>query len=1808
MNRPGARFCSGCGVARAVRCARCGTELTPSARFCDACGAAVAVNRAPLEAVRRTVSVVFSDLEDSTAMQETLDPESVRQIMARYYEVMRAAVNTHEGHIEKFIGDAVVAVFGSPVMREDDALRAVRCAATMAAGLRELNGELERRWGTRLASRTGVNTGELVVNAEGILVGDMMNTAARLEQAAPTGEVLIGESTRRLVRNHVTVEEVAPLELKGKASPVRAWRLVAATAAAAPEESPQEAPLVGRGAELRRLHAALDEVIANGACRLVTIVGSPGLGKSRLAEEFTREAGSVALVLRARCEPSGEGNALLPVAEVIRDASGIGEADPSELAREKLRALAPADDPDRERLVERVAGVLGIAEPASAQETFWALRRGLEELARRRPLVVVLDDLHWAAPMLLDLLEHLVEWIAGAPVLLLALARPELREMRDTLTAIGRQAVDVIELEPLDSDESRTLLDGLLGPADLPAGLLVRMLATTDGNPLFLGELVRMLVDEGALVREGAGWAVADGVDSFEVPPTIHALLSARIERLRTDERAVVERAAVIGQQFYRGAVAELLGPPARTDIDGHLVALRRKELIEPEGLYWIDEPVYRFHHVLIRDAAYRLLLKEVRAALHERFADWLADKVGESVGEYEEVIAFHLEQAHSYRRELGPLDEAGRTLGARAAEHLLTAGRRALAREDLAAAENLLSRALACDGGNELEILWELAETVLSAGDAARGAEVVGCYRAAVGSDRVGAARATVIEAQLANLKAGDDPAGSAEAVAQAAGELRDLADGRGEAKAWAVVAQTNARLGRVALVEKALDRALTAARAVEDRRRTTAVLAAAPRAALWGPSSVVRASGRCLDVVRILRMTPGSRHVEAFAIRCQAVLEAMRGRPDAARSILAGARSTLEELGLSLELAETRVHAGMVDLLAGEPQKAVEHLREALDGFGSLGAEAAGAHAAALLARALVARGGLDDIQAALAQAEFAEQHGGEDLRTAIIAASARGEALARTGEDEPALASARRAVALAEPTDALADKADASMALARVLFAAGRDDEAVAATQAAHACYEAKGHTVGMKAAAALAGSAVAPRAAAASAAGIGAEVLGFRPSERLVAEFIRCANARDFDALSSLLAEDCYIRDTRPLGWDELRGRAACLEAIRSPLETGPHVRIDIDEVLAGDDRVLVLREAWRGRGLKAGELEVQVGSVNLVENGQWIGVEFFDADDVDGMLARFAELSANRGRGLGESSLERAYASYMTRIATHDVDAILELFADGHVLREHRTISVKARTGKADLGALFESWFAAAPDLRCEVDEVLACDERVIALRVVYRGHARDGGGVVENWLGLVVMADDRGLWVSTDQFESEDVAGMLQCFAALGGERGVLGETRSERIAAEHARRVAAGDLDLIVAQFHEDYVARDQRTTVSQEPVRGHAAVRAMFGQALAMTGNLRWDVDEVLSASDRVIAMRVAYRGRIEGGGEAEVLAGHVTTNDGELLLSTDGYDYHDDAGMLARYAELVSHPVSQPPVRPPERFYAEYGRRWAAGDPDAIAALAAEDWVQHDHREISVWGTVRRDELGDWLRGALLGVGDPRHEVLEVLACDDQVIAFRALYGGIGHRGVEYEIETGVVAVVRDGLAVSEDNYDPDDHQGMIARYVELGGGLSVLGDAPVERFVARFIQHYTARDLETLLALTAEDFRWTDHRQLSWEPIRGREGLAALLKSSWEGTLDQRIEVDEVLACNAQAIAARFRWAGHNVRGGEFELPAGQVIVCRDGLYRSIDQYDADAREAMLARFTELTEAPTPRAPDGPAEHAAGLPAG
>ena len=675
-------------------------DTPEEARFCPKCGCALAGGPSSV-GVRKVVTIVFSDLCDSTGLAERLDGETFRRVIARYFRSMSAAIERHQGAVEKFIGDAVMAVFGVPAVREDDALRAVRAAAGLRLALAELNVELARDFGVTLEARTGVNTGEVIAGhrsrRHGFISGDAVNVAARLEQAAAPGEILIGEQTLELVRHAVTVEPLPPLELKGKTQRVPAFRLVdidVVTPSTGPEFS---APLVGRDHELQQLHAAFDRAVDRRGCELVTIVGPAGIGKSRLAREFAESVHERASVAVGRCLSYGEGLTFWPLREVVTALAGDPDgASSHEVESRLLRLLQDGDE--TEAVVERVAGALGWSEAAADPPgTFWAVRELLAAAAVERPLVIVLEDIHWAEPIFLDLIEHLAGTLDGAPVLIVALARGDLLEVRP---GFGGDAPR-LSLQALTGDDSRRLVEQLLADDEVAADLVERVFVRAGGNPLFVAELVRMLVEDGRLERSDSGLS-AERSSLLALPPTIHALLAARMDRLEPAERTAAEAGAVVGRSFGAGALLELIDGVDRAALDAHLEALVHKQLIEADGGRLAGEPTFSFSHVLIRDVAYQGMLKARRADLHARYADWVERAAGERAGEHDEMIGYHLERAYRYGSELGTLDERGRELGARAARRLGSSGGRALARGDTRAAVGLLERAVLLLDGDD--------------------------------------------------------------------------------------------------------------------------------------------------------------------------------------------------------------------------------------------------------------------------------------------------------------------------------------------------------------------------------------------------------------------------------------------------------------------------------------------------------------------------------------------------------------------------------------------------------------------------------------------------------------------------------------------------------------------------------------------------------------------------------------------------------------------------------------------------------------------------------------------------------------------------------------------------------------------------------------------------------------------------------------------------------------------------------------------------------------------------------------------------
>lgn len=525
----------------------------------------------------------------------------------------------------------------------------------MRDGLAALNKELERDRGVTLQVRIGVNTGEVVAGdpatGEALVTGDTVNVAARLEQQASPGEILLGEATYRLVRDTVDAEPVAPLELKGKDARVPAWKLLGVRdVSSAPRRL--DSPMVGRERQLAQLGQAFEAAVEDSSCQLFTVLGSAGVGKSRLDEEFISRLDERATVLRGRCLPYGEGITYYPVVEAIKQAAGLGDFDLLDVVEAKVCSVLEGEE-HQDQVCRHVAQVMGVADARGGEETFWAVRRFFEASARDRPLVLVFDDIHWGEPTFLDLVEHIADWSRGSPILLLCMARADLLDVRPAWGG-GKQNAATVSLEPLNGTESETLIRKLFGSGDLPSELSERIARSSGGNPLFVEEILGMLIDDGLVTHEGGLWVPVGDLDKVSVPPSIQALLAARVDRLAPQERTVLEAAAVVGQSFFVGAVLDLVPEDAR-GVPSNLLSLVRKELIRPERSTLAGEDAFRFRHLLIRDSAYEAIRKARRPELHERLADWLERVGGDAVLEQEEIVGYHLEQAHLCRTQLGP-------------------------------------------------------------------------------------------------------------------------------------------------------------------------------------------------------------------------------------------------------------------------------------------------------------------------------------------------------------------------------------------------------------------------------------------------------------------------------------------------------------------------------------------------------------------------------------------------------------------------------------------------------------------------------------------------------------------------------------------------------------------------------------------------------------------------------------------------------------------------------------------------------------------------------------------------------------------------------------------------------------------------------------------------------------------------------------------------------------------------------------------------------------------------------------------------
>ncbi|MFN2593531.1 MAG: adenylate/guanylate cyclase domain-containing protein, partial [Actinomycetota bacterium] len=833
-------------------CTNCGEQNSDTARFCQACGTPLEpagdANATPAES-RKTVTLVFCDLTGSTALGEKMDPESLRRIISRYFNDMRQVLTRHGGTVEKFIGDAVMAAFGIPNLHEDDALRGVRAAVEMQQAMEEMNLDLELEYGVGIKARIGVNTGEVIAGdasaGHGFVSGDAVNVAARLEQTAPPGEVLIGEPTYRLVRDAVKVEEVEPLELKGKSERVPAYRLVEVIPHALGTSRHLDSSIVGREKELAQLNAVLDKAKSEGSCELVTVFGMAGVGKSRLVAEFIDSQGDAVILLQGRSLPYGEGITYWPIAEAVKGRAGINENDSLKKAQEKIAALV-GDAEDADLIIERIAAAIGISDATpDTQETFWAVRRLLEELGKQKPILFLFEDIHWSEPTMLDLIEYLAGFSRGIPMLILCPSRKDLLDIRPSWGAMGTS----ISLEPLTRDDISMLIENLLEDAQLPESLRRHIAQAAEGNPLYVEEILRMLIDEKILQQEDGKWRAVGDIETLSIPPTVQALVAARLDRLAPNEQAVTQRAAIIGKMFWWGAVSELSPEALRTRVGHYLQSLIRKELVFPDESNFAGEDAFRFGHIMIRDAAYQGMPKELRADLHEKFAHWLEQKTGERVREYEEILGYHFEQAFKLREELGPLDDHGHELGDRAVELLSSSGNKAYARADMPAAANLLGRAaklLPIRDARRLELSLKLTDALMETGDFAEATTLVEQMTkvATVLKDPALQARARL---QDSLLKSFTDPDAWQEG---ARGEMESLIevfegndDDFGLARANYLLAQLNWDEYKMADAEAALERALEHAHQVEDSHDEAKILSSLSAILFWGPTPVDKA-----------------------------------------------------------------------------------------------------------------------------------------------------------------------------------------------------------------------------------------------------------------------------------------------------------------------------------------------------------------------------------------------------------------------------------------------------------------------------------------------------------------------------------------------------------------------------------------------------------------------------------------------------------------------------------------------------------------------------------------------------------------------------------------------------------------------------------------------------------------------------------------------------------------------------------------------------------------------------------------------------
>jgi class 3 adenylate cyclase len=1014
-------------AARSTLMEELGVEPNPNLRALEAAilrqdPALTLPVRVPAQAQRKLATILFADLADSTGLAMSLDPETWRTVQRRYFEAASAAVARHGGTTEKFVGDAVMAVFGTPIAHEDDALRAARAAVEARDAVAGLNEALERELGIRLEVRVGLATGEVLAGGaagDPLVTGPAVNVAARLQQEVAPGEIAVDDLTRRLTIGAAGFRELGELDLRGLRQPVRAFRLDELVTGAAALRRRLDAPLVGRGRELAVLHDALAAAVSEPGLRAVTVSGPAGIGKSRLTHELIRAIADDATVLHGRCLSYGESVTYRPLRDVLGSADAV--------------ASALEGEPDAEAIAARLEAVYGTDLTVPADEVPWAFRRYCETLASRRPLVLALDDLHWAAPALLDLVGYLAESARSAPILLICVTREELDEERPDFPATAERLV----LEPLSDAETDELVDHLLPESELDDETRGRLVASAEGNPLFLEQLIAHVRETGLL----------------EPPPTLRALLAARLDRLGPGERGVLERAAVVGREFALGDVTDLLDAVASPTARAHLDVLVGRGFLRPAR-----DAGFRFRHGLVHDAVYRGAPKGLRAELHERFADVLDRAQAD-----DEEVGYHLERAYDLRIQLSPPDRHARRLAEDAGRRLAGAGIRAWKRGEAGGASRLLERAttlLPVEDEQRRELLCELGIALNSGGETAHSEEVL--REAVAVAERVGDRRVELrARIEHAALRLLDDPRGAAarllELSAEAVNVFESMGDNRSLGRAWMLSGWVHGgTYGRHAEWEQHAERALKHYRRAAWPPATCIGHIAA--AAYGGPTPAPAGVARCVD---LLESEVEDRASEANVLAHLGGLQGMLGRFVEAQELLERSRTLYLDLGRAPQILLTCAPIeAAIARLAGKPEAAASILRQSCLTLQRAHRWFHLATQAAELADVLTALGDEDEAADWCSVAERCSFK--EDISAQLWWRVARARLLTRALRVDEAERLAREALALAQSTDALNLRAVVHLAVAEAVQAGGNNAEAVAALEAAAALFEQKGNS--------------------------------------------------------------------------------------------------------------------------------------------------------------------------------------------------------------------------------------------------------------------------------------------------------------------------------------------------------------------------------------------------------------------------------------------------------------------------------------------------------------------------------------------------------------------------------------------------------------------------------------------------------------------------------------------------------------------------------------------------------------------------